>query len=367
MPTDGPPTGEPATEGSPGRRFDALRIVAEPGLPAAVAGHCEGGIDRSLEERALQFRGVTVAHDTTLQMTPQDDLATGIAVDAVDESEAVVFVTESPRVLGKRVVSVEIDHERSAAVLSSPALGMLPGRSLVPTIAAIVDRMSGGPDVGNSSGRHGGIWEASGDGSTEFLFHRGLLSRSRVVLGMVRGNRPWRLIPTLTGLTAAAAAAASFGVFFSSIWAMANALSPWRLAAISVLSIVLASTWLIVNNRLWEHGGDKTAWRVHTYNTVTACTVVLSAVVLYVGLFLATFVASLFVIDSEFMASQLGHSVGLDSYVVLAWLATSMGMFAGGLGSSADSYDDVLRATYGYRERMRRQHAHAARDDDGTS
>ena len=37
-----------------------------------------------------------------------------------------------------------------------------------------------------------------------------------------------------------------------------------------------------------------------------------------------------------------------------------MGIFAGALGSSADSYDDVLRATYGYRERLRRQAAEDA-------
>lgn len=335
-------------------RFDGVRLVVEPGLPASAADQAEDTIEKVLTDRTLDYRGVTLAPETTLQMPPRDDLATGAVTDAVEDTDAVIFVTESPRVLGKRVVAVEIDHERSAAVISSPALGLFPGRAMPRIVTAIVDRMMGGQA---DRLRRAHTWERSGDGATEFLFDRGILSHLRVVAGMVRGNRPWRLIPTLTGLTAAAAAAASFGVFFSTIWSMANALSPWRLGLIAVLSVVLTSTWLIVNNRLWEHGNDKSAWRIHMYNTVTACTVVSSAVVLYAGLFVATLVAAIAVIDSEYMAGTLGHPVGITNYMALAWLATSMGMFAGGIGSSADSFDDVLRATYGYRERMRRRTA----------
>ena len=77
--------------------------------------------------------------------------------------------------------------------------------------------------------------------------------------------------------------------------------------------------------------------------------------VLYAGLFIATLIAAMTVIDETFLSSQLGFQAGLNNYLQLAWLATSMGIFAGALGSSADSHDDVLRATYGYRERLRRR------------
>ncbi len=126
----------------------------------------------------------------------------------------------------------------------------------------------------------------------------------------------------LTGMTAAAAAAASFGVFFSTIWSMANALSSWRLAAISVLALVLASVWLIVNNRLWERTSVTSTPRARLYNTATVCTVAFSWIVLYAFLFGATLVAAMIVIDESFLSSQLGFPAEFRSYVHLAWLAS---------------------------------------------
>ncbi|WP_164473826.1 hypothetical protein [Gordonia insulae] len=337
-------------------RLDGVRIVTETGPPCAATERAEARVRQLVEDEGMRFRDTIVTEHTTLQMSPYDDLDAGLVSEPRDDLEAVVFVTEMPRVRGRQVVVAEVDHQRSAAVISVPSLGPLPGRALATCIAAIIARLRGRSNRG--TGPTVGRWVSDdGDGSTEYLVCGGAVSRARVVLGMVGGNRPWRLIPTLTGLTAAAAAAASFGIFFSSIWSMANSLSAWRLSAISLLSVALTTAWLIVNNKLWERRGDMSKWRARLFNTVTVCTVLFSSVVLYVGLFVATLVAALFVIDSSFMADQLGFPVNVGNYVLLAWLATSMGMFAGGLGSSADSYDDVLRATYGHRERKRRRRA----------
>ncbi|MEE3852909.1 hypothetical protein VZC37_21410 [Gordonia sp. LSe1-13] len=335
------------------RRPGGLRIVTEPGLPATIVEHADRRIRRVLDENEVGFRGFTVTEEAALHASPQGDLEAGWAGRAEDETDAVIFVTELPRAQGRDVLTVELDHDRRAAVICAPALGLFPGHALVRCVEQVLRRLSGGH--GDDSGPAGGRWRSAGDGTTEYLVAAGPLSRLRLVVGMIRGNRPWRMIPTLTGMTAAAAATASFGVFYSSIWSMANALSPWRLGLITLLSVALASIWLIVNNRLWEGPGAMPRWRRRLYNTATLGTVGFSAVVLYVGLFVATLVAAVVVIESQYMAEQLGHPVGFRDYAYLAWLATSMGMVAGGLGSSADSYDDVLRATYGYRERMRRR------------
>lgn len=337
------------------RRPDGLRIVTEPGLPAALVDRADLRIHQILEDSAVTYREFAVTEETSLHMSPQGDLDSGWAGEAAGESDAVIFVTELPRAQGRDVVVVELDHTRSAAVICTPALGLLPSRAFVACIEAVLARLAGGPR--DATGPVGGRWRSEDNGDTELLIARGISSRVRLICGMIRGNRPWRMIPTLTGMTAAAAATASFGVFFSSIWSMANALSPWRLSLISVLSIAMASVWLIVNNRLWETTDLMPKWRRALYNTATIGTVGFSAVVLYVGLFGATFVAALVVIEADFMSQTLGQAVGIREYAYLAWLATSMGMVAGGLGSSTDSYDDVLRATYGHRERIRRQRA----------
>ncbi len=357
------------TENDDPRRSGALLIVAEHGLPAALIERGEDRFEQIADELSLEYRGHTVTRDTTLQMTPRGDLET---VWGTDDSadEVIVFVTEMPRLYKPRdadgndrsprnlVVLAELDRERNAAVVSLPALGSAPRRALRTLISTIAETVTGAGSMREFEEKRGIV--VIGDGDTEYVCAEGYSRRLKLMAGMVRGNRPWRLIPTLTGMTAAAAAAASFGIFFSTIWSMANALSAWRLAAITLLSLVLASLWLIVNNRLWERVTVTAKPRARLYNMTTVCTVVFSAVVLYAGLFLATLTAALIVIEENFLASQLGYPVGLRNYVYLAWLATSMGIFAGALGSSADSYDDVLRATYGYRERLRRQAAEDA-------
>ncbi|MCR5978123.1 hypothetical protein GDN83_10340 [Gordonia jinghuaiqii] len=346
-------------------RIGGLRIVAEHGLPATLIEHGENRFDQLAGELSMEYRGFTITRDTTLQMSPRGDLETVWGSDDTAD-EVIVFVTEMPRLYKprgvennddrhprNRVVLAELDRESRAAVISLPALGPLPRRRLRQLIETVVRAIIGDVSMNEFERRRGLVVER--DGNTEYVLAQGYVRRLRLTAGMVRGNRPWRLIPTLTGMTAAAAAAASFGIFFSTIWSMANALSAWRLAAISVLSMVLASVWLVANNRLWERTAETAKQRARLYNMATVCTVAFSAVVLYAGLFAATFVAALIVIDESFLAEQLGHPVGLHHYVYLSWMATSMGMFAGALGSSADSHDDVLRATYGYRERMRRQ------------
>ncbi|OLT33480.1 hypothetical protein BJF84_22190 [Rhodococcus sp. CUA-806] len=70
---------------------------------------------------------------------------------------------------------------------------------------------------------------------------------------MIRCNRPWRLVPTLSGALAAASAASAFGVFYASIWQMASSMTLARLTVIGVLAVVAMTIWLIFPHGLWEH------------------------------------------------------------------------------------------------------------------
>ncbi|MEH3155700.1 MAG: hypothetical protein PGN29_10240 [Gordonia paraffinivorans] len=344
-----PPDPHDATSCDAPAPCDDVRIVVDPGPPARTVEKVRDVLASRLRER-LGVTSLTVDAET-LTLGPEGDLLVPELVERTRRHSSVAaVVTEFPRIRGRREVMVEINRERCTALVSLPALGLVPNRRLVGVVVDAVHRLRD-PDA--TSSMRGAHW-SSGDG-TESLSTRSSFGRTRMVLGMVRGNRPWRLIPTLTGVMAAAAATASFGVFYSSIWAMANKLSPWRLAGLSVLAVLVMTVWLIANNRLWEKRGALPAYRARLYNAATTLTIVLNAAVLYAGLFVVALCTALAVIDSGYLAGQIGGDLGFRGYVCLAWLATSMGTVAGAVGSSADSYDDILSATYGHRERARRQ------------
>ncbi|WP_240524024.1 hypothetical protein [Gordonia polyisoprenivorans] len=332
-----------------------LRIIAEPGLTATIVEKSADEIRDVLEANTLEYAGLTVADESSLELDPKANLEAVRSAETLGP-EAVVFLTEIPRFAERGtsppdVVLIEVDAARESAVISGPAFGPFPRRGLIDAIGLAARRLEGRREP-PPGGRQ---WSTDPTAGTDRLLAGGRIGRMRLASGMVRANRPWRLIPTLTGMTAAAAAASSFGVFFTSIWSMADALSVWRLLGISVLSLVLATVWLVVNNRLWDTPRRTSVRRARLYNIATVVTVAFSVSVLYLGLFIATLLAALIVIDSGFMTQTLGAPVDAWNYLSLAWLATSLGMFAGAIGSSADSYDDVLRATYGYRERTRRK------------
>ncbi|GAC66486.1 hypothetical protein [Gordonia soli] len=346
----------------------AVRIIADPGPPTTSVERIRDRLtDRLSAEAGVSSLGVV---SEPLTLGPDGALLVPELVERTrDDSSAVVVVTEFPRMQNGRGLVLEVDHRTSTVLVSLPALGLDLARQLASVIVAGVRRLR---DPTAPSSVRGSSWRSGDDGPdghpvggsstsanerhTEFLTSDRILGRVRMVAGMVRGNRPWRLIPTLTGLMAAAAATASFGVFYSSIWSMANALSPFRLAVLSALSMTVMTVWLIANNRLWERRGALPRLRARLYNAATASTVLLNAVFLYAGLFIGTLAASFAVIDDGYLAQQLSiDSAGVKNYVMLAWLATTMGMVAGAVGSSADSYEDILHATYGYRERARRR------------
>jgi signal transduction histidine kinase len=174
--------------------------------------------------------------------------------------------------------------------------------------------------------------------------------------GLVFGNRPWRLVPHLAGATAAAAATAAYGVVTTTFWNMADALAPWRLALINAVAIAIMILWLLLYNRLWErpsHPGERK--KALLYNVSTVLTLAIAVVCMYAILYVVALVAALAIIDGSYLSSRLGHPGGFASFATIAWLASSIGVVAGALGSSFETEEAVRKATYGKRERERQR------------
>jgi hypothetical protein len=173
---------------------------------------------------------------------------------------------------------------------------------------------------------------------------------------MVRDNRPWRLVPHLSTATAAAAATAAYGLVNTSFWNLADSLPAWRLTIVNAVAIMSMATWILVYKHLWDRPKDPVDREAVALNNVsTLVTLTLGVVFMYAILYGLTLLAAAAIVDSGYLQSQLGHPAGVAAYATITWLASSVGIVAGAIGSSLETEDAVEEATYSYRERQRRR------------
>jgi hypothetical protein len=196
--------------------------------------------------------------------------------------------------------------------------------------------------------------EEGGSGAPRHIVLTGLRGRLQLLSGMVRANRPWRLVPSLSPALAGAAAGAAFGIFYSNIWLLADAFSGARLGLVNAVAVLSMIAWLIFDNNLWERPRNRRLREEAVlYNAVTVLTVSFGVMCMYVVLFTVTMLASLAVIPSEYLSTTLQHPVSSADFATIAWLSASMGTLAGALGSGLAGEGAVRRAAYSARERER--------------
>lgn len=363
-------------------------LVADPGMPAitvaAVADDLPDVLDRAVRDGAAgraAWRVETV--DAPLLLDEHGTipmLAVGKAYRDEHGWDLVVLVTDLPRRAVTEPILVDFSTGARVAMVSLPALGgglRLRARLrdlLIHLLGHLVaDRFGIDPHAPRRTvysrigayvaeklapTRHIGTPEPDIDGR---LILTGLRGRFRLLRGMVHDNRPWGLVPHLAGATAAAGAAAAFGIFYSSIWNMADALPPWRLALINFFAIAAMVGWLIAYNHLWDRpSAHRHPGQAVLYNVATVLTLAIGVTTMYAMLYALSLLAAGAVIDVGYLRSQLGHPVGLADYGGLVWLACSMGIVAGALGTSLESEEAVRQATYSRREQERQ-----ARSRDG--
>ncbi|EOM74265.1 hypothetical protein [Rhodococcus rhodnii] len=271
-----------------------------------------------------------------------------------DRWDLVLAVSELPAHVGPRPVLAECASDTIAA-LFVPATGALRvGHRSARVAEAAIARMIGPDDDDTAAPLARTRWVEEENGRCR-LMGSAALGRARLVAGMVRANRPWRLVPTLTPAFGAASAASAFGIFYSSIWLMAASISVWRLATIVLTALVAMCAWLILPNRLLERRGFRTDRSERSlYNTATLATVVVGVLCMSVLLAVAVAAVAAIVISPDFLGDTLGREATIVDYARLVALSTALGIVAGAVGTSAADHDEILRATYGQREYERR-------------
>lgn len=344
-------------------------ILADPGLPEKVAHRVAEDLPRALAEHVGDevSWAVEVSRET-LPLTADGNIPLLAMAGRLREEygwDCVVYLTDLPRVQDGDPLLWEVGADDAAVLICLPGLGAdhfshKVRRLLVALIGAIRDGAEDGPSpaavhaaLGRAAARLLPSEEAGGASSVVLP---GRINRLRLLIGMVLSNRPGRLLSALSSCVAAAAATGAFGIFYASIWNMSDALSPVRLAVISVVVTAALAGWLILRNGLWNRSSDEDApWRSRWDNASTLITVWLSVAMMYVLLWAMLLLVGLAVIETGYLEAQLGHPVTLLDYLSLSWLAASLGTLAGALGSNFDSDEAIREATYSRREHQRRQ------------
>ncbi|MFG2637620.1 hypothetical protein ACGFX8_27890 [Streptomyces sp. NPDC048362] len=187
----------------------------------------------------------------------------------------------------------------------------------------------------------------------------------RVLAGMVRANRPWRLVPGLSKALAAALATGAVATVNSTIWTLAESLSVPRLVIATVGSVGLMIGWLIVDAQLWHRSVEasrEARLTTRLYNASTVVTVGIGVLVCYVGLLVINLVWALFILNDRVFASLTRSPLQPVDYWTLSWFVASVATVGGALGSGLESDEAIRAAAYAKREQERRR---MLQDDDG--
>jgi hypothetical protein len=364
------------SEESSQTRERTLGVLAEPEVTAEFA-------ERNGREVTVLLNLADDRHDWSVVIKYQDFTAgNGLEpmLEALDkirsrfDSDVMVCITDLPIRSEGRTVVAEVAQARPIALVSLPALGAVNiHRRVSATVADLAwsmhrhfDPLSDEEFAPRSLQRFRFVEpSARVEGPIAFRYvATKRLGRWRLLAGMLRANRPWRLVFGLSSAMAAAIATAAFALVTNTIWQLADLLGPLRLAVLMVLSIGSMVFWIIAQHELWESPRRNDLlekYKASLYNTSTVWSLTIGIVVSYVLLFAAVLLAAGFTIDAGLLGATLQHPVTIWDFAEVAWMTTSAALVGGALGSGFESKDDILRAAYGQRERYRRQ---SSDDDD---
>ena len=347
-------------------------MLTAPGLASDLAAQLEQNLPVFLRARFPEADWKVVSHVEALAGPPGTDvdLVQIARRRMLDEGwNLAVVLTDLPIHVGNRPVTAHISVTLGVGVISVPALGAVATEWRV---RQTVHRVLEGLIAESARGRHRvttEVWHRAGlrarlqglaspvghaevrrEDTVQFVTDTGR-GNLRLVIGMVRANRPWRLIAGLSRALVAALGAAAFTVTSPGVWMIANGLGWLRLLVLAVGAVVGTCILLITVHGLLEPLPPRppSRHRVLTFNFATTLTIALGVIAHYVALYVITALAAFAVIAPEVLSSIVHHHVGPGDYLRLAWLVTTIGTVGGALGAAVESDRAVREAAYGYR------------------
>jgi hypothetical protein len=337
-----------------GRRFTVL-LIADPGVPARLAEH----IAESLPDVLADRRRPPVLWEAFVRVEPylRDERTSFLDVlDAVqpskEDTDVVIYLTDLPRRDNRVPILADISAQHRFGLISVAGVGAtLLARRVFDLVVLAISVVTEQPELQPRSAAR--LTSAEIRDGVRYYAPRGL-RRLRLLAGMVRANRPWRLVAGLSKVLVVALGSGALGLATDTIWLFADTMGPWRMGATTVLSIGAMVAWLILDHELWERP-ESAAERARStlYNIATLITLTIGVAVLQVALFVSILFAASITLRPDVFAQTVGHPVSIGNYLSLAWLVAAIATVGGALGSGLEDDDGVKAAAYGIRQRQR--------------
>lgn len=280
----------------------------------------------------------------------------------------VIGVTDLPSLSDNRVVVSEFDSQKSASLLSIPALGFFfvkrKLRKMVTHHLEYLYKYNEDSTSFSSSELSSPIVmnisretpPEDNESTNRYIIKSYIIGWLKIILGMTYINEPWSIVTNFKTLVSLAFATGTYIAIFSTPWELSLDYQPWRLIALMLFSITGMVFWLIYAHNLWQGSSTKTAAHYRLlYNLTTFMTLLFVTVANYGILFiLLTISVTMFVPPEIFNDwTQANENFTVMNYINLIWFTTSLGMLAGALGSTAESEDKIRNVTYSYRQSYR--------------
>lgn len=336
-------------------RTYAVLLIADPGVPARLAEHTADSLPNHLADRGKP----PAWWETTVRIEPllRDEQASLLEIiesveTSTEDADVVIYMTDLPRRDNRLPLIAEINPEHRFGLISVAGVGAaMVARRVLSLVLLAIAEVTRQPELRPRSAARLTSTE-SREGVRYFAPHG--LRRLRLLAGMVRANRPWRLVAGLSRVLVVALGSGALALATDTIWLFADTMGPWRMCATTVLSIGAMVAWLILDHELWERP-KSSAERARSalYNTATVITLTIGVAVLQVALFVLMLLAASITLTPEVFAQTIGHSASTADYLSLAWLIASIATVGGALGSGLEDDDGVRAAAYGVRQRQR--------------
>lgn len=334
------------------------KIIDE--LPQIVSDAIDGNCDWTFEVEVSPLASSAEYINETIHRM--------VTIKEKNDWDYVIGVTDLPSLSHRRAVVSEFDSEKSVSLLSLPALGCFYlkkklKRMIIHHIQYMYKYNEDSTSFDSSKLSTPAVMNITpetpveeNESTNRYIIKSYFIGWLKIVLGMTSINEPWTIITNFKTLVSLAFATGTYIAIFSTPWELSIDYQPWRLIALMFFSITGMVFWLIYAHKLWENQSAKTT--VHyrwLYNLTTFMTLLFVTVANYCILFiLLTISISMFVPPEIFNAwTRADESFTVMNYINLIWFATSLGMLAGALGSTAESEEKIRSVTYSYRQYYR--------------
>jgi hypothetical protein len=344
-------TDAPAASG----RELTLGVVAAPGLPADMAPDLAAELRAELSRTYPQLTWRLPVVSDPLVSPPAllpDVIDAGRRKLLSERWDMALCLTDLPLPSAGRTVAGHVSVSHSVVVISVPAIGIVAVRRRLREAALRLIVRGLGSDRTSSTGvrlrRLQDLADLGDDGlSLGWGSGRG---GGRLVVGMLRANRPWRLGIKLYRALIASLAVVAAAVVTTDVWRIAITMGWARLGATAVFAVVVTTVTLIAAHDLWESAEDeRSSDQIVLFNIVTSLSLLIGLLTLYAGLILVTAVGALLLVPMSLFHAVVARPVGTAQYVALVWLVSSLAMVGGALGAGLEADSTVREAAYSYR------------------